>query len=1022
MSRLVLAFCAACMAVAASGEVLPPLPDGAFTYVVIPDTQLYHGEGSKVRKGEKPQTGPTTNPAFESRVDWIVKNHEKENIVFVSHVGDITDMHNEPQWTFASNVMARLDGVVPYGISPGNHDLEVCTSDGFNRHFPRSRYAQEPWYAGAFDGYVRTDGQRVSGGNANSCQLFEAGGMKFVVLHLECNAPAPALRWADAMLEKHADRYAIVCTHMYLGYRTKEVFAKRKGTKDRPDEWFGLMDWTKCHKKEGVSAAEAWKTCFSKHRNLILIVSGDQGPAICWRETQTGENGNVVHAVMQDYPRVSDKDDWLRLYRFRPKERKIDVWTYSPRQGKVCETAGFRTGRDWHVFTLDLAPVPAEPFNVLVPVDWVGEPHETQVKELRKMRERYGLRKFVLIGPWHEQYERDLPLAEWERLGDSIAQAKRDLADLDVEIGWWVVPTLRGGRYRPFQHIMDCDGYESFASCPLDGRFRADFASKIAACARRAHPTVIFFEDDFTLSNHGGLNAMKGCFCPLHLAEYAKRTGQARTAKEIAEMFRHPTVTNAPLRQAFAELSRDSLAGLAAAVRVAIDAVDPSIRMCLCQSGQVDLDGDSTEAVARAFAGGTRPMVRVYGASYFNENAPMTLPGVLAHTFWSAQHLGRDIELIHETDPYPHTRFFNSSRYLFSELAAAVMAGVSGTYYYCMQYVDDPLGDDDGYARCLVAERRRLEAVRDLRASMRPCGVRAIYTPKEVYMARTARKNGMLPVVAYFLAKMGFPMTTVEEAPVAMLIGRTPNVLSDDEVRRILGGGVLIDAEAAVLLAKRGFGALMGCEAEEANGRLFFNYEAILPAAGCAAKGRKLYHRVMDSPPIAGWSPKKSVLAELKPHAGAEVWSAVYDFHGKKIAPATVFARNSAGGRIAVLCRSLDTQSHPSIYSPRKQEMMHNLFARLAGDRPLDVTAPKTPSLWLVAARNDRELLVMAENLCGEPRADIVLKFSPEWCGGEVSLLQPDGSWRSIGTASADFAVPEELLQPLVSQFFKVSR
>ena len=677
------------------------------------------------------------------------------------------------------------------------------------------------------------------------------------------------------------------------------------------------------------------------------------------------------------------------------------------------------------ILALALSPLmagAAEPFNVMVPVDWVSEPCETQVRELRRMRERYGFRRFVLIGPWHEQYERDLPLADWERLGDSIARAKRDLADLDVEISWWVVPTLRGGRYRPFQHIADCDGFESYASCPIDGRFREDFSSKVAACARRARPAVIFFEDDFTLSNHGGLNAMKGCFCPLHMAEFARRTGQALSAKEVAELFRRPTAANAPLRQAFAEVSRDSLAGLAAAVRTALDAVDPSIRVCLCQSGLVDLDGDSTEAVARAFAGGTRPMVRVYGAAYFDENAPMTLPGTLAHTFWSAQHLGRDIELVHETDPYPHSRFFNSSRYLISELAAAVMAGVSGTYYYCMQYADDPMGDDDGYARCLAAERRRLEAVRDLRTAMRPCGVRAVYTPKEVYMTRAARKDGTLPVHAYFLAKMGFPMTTVEDAPVATLVGRTPDVLSDDEVRRILCGGVMIDAEAAVLLTKRGFGELMGCEAEDANGRLFFNYEAILPAAGCAAKGRKLYHRVMDSPPIAGWTPKKSVLAELKPLAGAEVWSEVCDSRGRVVAPATVFARNAAGGRVAVLCRSLDTQPHPSVYSPRKQEMMHGLFARLAGDRAIDVVAPKTPSVWLAAARSDRELLVMAENLCGEPRGDIVLRFSPEWRGGEVSVLAGDGSWRPLGAASADFAVPEEALLPLVPQFFRVAR
>ena len=666
----------------------------------------------------------------------------------------------------------------------------------------------------------------------------------------------------------------------------------------------------------------------------------------------------------------------------------------------------------------------AEPFNVLVPVDWVDEPYETQVKELRKMHERYGFRKFVLIGPWHEQYERDLPVSEWERLGDSIARAKRDLADLDVEIGWWVVPTIRGGRFRPFQHVMDCDGRSTHASCPLDSRFRGDFSAKVAACARRARPSVIFFEDDFTLSNHGGMNAMRGCFCPLHLAEYARRTGKACTAKEIAEMFRRPTPANAPLRQAFADLSRDSLAMLASSVRAALDSVDPSVRVCLCQSGFSDIDGDATETVARAFAGGTRPMVRVFGAAYFNENAPATLPGELAHAFWSAQHLGKDIELIHETDPYPHTRFCNSSLYLFSELAAAVMAGVTGSYCYCTQYSDDPMSDD-GYARRLVDGRRKLETVRDLRATMRPCGVRAVYTPKELYMFRETKKSatsGMLPVNAYFLGKMGFPMTTVEESPVAMLTGNTPDALSDGEIRNLLSGGVFIDAEAAVALSKRGFSSLMGCEAAEANGRLFFNYERILPAAGCTSAGKKLYNRELDTPPFIGWTPKRSVLAELRPFEGAEVWSEVCDCHGKSVAPATVFFRNAAGGRVAVICRSLDARVHPSIYSPRKQEMVHLLFGRLADGKPLDVTAPRTPSVWLVAARNDRELLVMAENLCGEPRSDIVLRFSPEWRGGKVSLLTGDGSWRPVGTASTDFAVPEEMLLPLVPQFFNVTR
>ena len=343
---------------ATSGDcaaALPPLPEGAFTYAVIPDTQLYHGIGAHVKEGDEPQTGPTTNPAFESRVRWIEANIEKENIVFVSHVGDIVDYKNDEQWTFASNLMARLDGKIPYGISPGNHDIATYSTDDFNRYFPRARYEGNAWYAGAFGGYTRSDGKFASGGNANSCQLFEADGMKFVALHLECNAPAPVLEWVDSMLRTHADRKAIICTHMYIGYKTEEIDELRRHTSSRPDEWFGVMDWTKCHKTDGVSAVDAWETCFSKHGNLILIVSGDQSPAICWREKQKGVNGNTVHSTLQDYPRTADDQDWIRLYRFRPELNRIDVWTYSPQLDEVCQGVGFRKGRDWHVFTLNLA-------------------------------------------------------------------------------------------------------------------------------------------------------------------------------------------------------------------------------------------------------------------------------------------------------------------------------------------------------------------------------------------------------------------------------------------------------------------------------------------------------------------------------------------------------------------------------------------------------------------------------------------------------------------------------------------
>ena len=357
MTRTICTIAIALGAVVSFAEELPPIPDGAFTYCVIPDTQLYHGEGTHTRKGRRPETGPTTNPAFESRIDWIVSHIESERIFFVSHVGDIVDYKSPQQWSFASNMMARLDGKVPYAISPGNHDIAGDDSRQFNRYFPRSRYAANGWYLGGFGGCRNEKGTKtVCAGNSDSCQLVEAGGVKFIFIHLECNAPEPVLDWANKLLESHPDRKAIVCTHMCVGYRTKDFSDRHNsfGEKPRPNDWFGVMDWSKCHGGNGLSGEQMWEKCFSRHKNLILVVSGDQSGAIAARETRKGVHGNTVHLTLQDYPRQSDDDDWLRLYRFRKDMSAIDVWTYSPRRKTVCEKARHKIGRAHHVFTLPL--------------------------------------------------------------------------------------------------------------------------------------------------------------------------------------------------------------------------------------------------------------------------------------------------------------------------------------------------------------------------------------------------------------------------------------------------------------------------------------------------------------------------------------------------------------------------------------------------------------------------------------------------------------------------------------------
>ena len=81
-----------------------------FTVVILPDTQKFVRYYPYV---------------YEEMTTWISKNKDKENIVFVGHVGDIVDNENQPlQWQRARSSMDILaQGNVPFGTAPGNHDL-----------------------------------------------------------------------------------------------------------------------------------------------------------------------------------------------------------------------------------------------------------------------------------------------------------------------------------------------------------------------------------------------------------------------------------------------------------------------------------------------------------------------------------------------------------------------------------------------------------------------------------------------------------------------------------------------------------------------------------------------------------------------------------------------------------------------------------------------------------------------------------------------------------------------------------
>ena len=110
----------------AHGLVLAEQED-SFTVVLLPDTQNYS------------EKYPDT---YVAQTLWIRERRKADNIKFAIHLGDIVQTPTiDSEWKNADRAMKILDGVVPYSMAPGNHDMNVKNRDSslYNQYFPSAR-------------------------------------------------------------------------------------------------------------------------------------------------------------------------------------------------------------------------------------------------------------------------------------------------------------------------------------------------------------------------------------------------------------------------------------------------------------------------------------------------------------------------------------------------------------------------------------------------------------------------------------------------------------------------------------------------------------------------------------------------------------------------------------------------------------------------------------------------------------------------------------------------------------------
>ena len=353
--------------------------DTVFTIAVIPDTQNYLDFTHQTAEGFPFDA----SELFLEQMAYIAENLESAGgeIACVTSLGDvwqhqsleidaehaacgfrkvpnpILDAHFAPtekvktvEMPKAHEGFSLIAGKTPFSVVPGNHDYDAMWSDS---KFPpraltpadvdpndltslgvlhpggldnfRSVFGAEtaffkgqPWYVASHDG------------GADSAQIFEAGGYRFLHIGLQFDPPNDTLTWAASVIEAHKGLPTIISTHDYLSKEGKRV----------PNAMVDGNAVDPIHNTPEM----VWEKLISQHDQIFLVLCGHQhGQA--WRVDENA-SGNKVWQVLADYQDrnqtlkdigfksdwpVGIGDGWMRLmtFDFGAATPVLKVQTYS---------------------------------------------------------------------------------------------------------------------------------------------------------------------------------------------------------------------------------------------------------------------------------------------------------------------------------------------------------------------------------------------------------------------------------------------------------------------------------------------------------------------------------------------------------------------------------------------------------------------------------------------------------------------------------------------------------------------
>ena len=257
-----------------------PVPE-PFTIVLFPDTQ-----NSVYKEPE----------AMRARGKWVHDHIESDHIVLVAHVGDLVNNGlKDPEWISFELAYDQFKDDVPFFCVAGNHDLGQGVGSW-------KGYLKQPCVQAIPDGQQYKDGMAAY-------LLFEAGGLKWIILGAGYGAELESVDWLNEQLDAYPDREAILVFHRFLS----------------PD--VGLT----------AIAQRIMEEVAAPHDNVCMALCGHfRGTGYertILTNPETGKT-HAVHTILFNYQNYSVGTAHMRTLLFDPLAHTVTVTTINPMSDK----------------------------------------------------------------------------------------------------------------------------------------------------------------------------------------------------------------------------------------------------------------------------------------------------------------------------------------------------------------------------------------------------------------------------------------------------------------------------------------------------------------------------------------------------------------------------------------------------------------------------------------------------------------------------------------------------------------